>query len=147
MSDDEKHLKLKSISHSANNAGLTWCLLTTGIKKYSVPNSKKRILCLYRSIAYINAKNEVHLIGYVYIPLLSIKNILLYFGLLLSRKTFGHYIKNRFNDNISITLIEKVKCDVGTAELWFGLKTSEISRRRIDINNSNRFFYAEEIYN
>lgn len=134
----------KSIDNSINKDDKDWTVLSIKITKLKSDISFGCKYCLYRKIAYIDKNNKSYQTGSLFVPINNLKNIIFFFRLLFSGKTFGHFVDIKFNSQSRFTLIESIELPDSNNLLFDKNSKIKISKRVISIPNQKFKFYVEE---
>ena len=137
-------LIFKSIDNSINKEEKDWTILSIKIVKLDKDLSLGCKYNLYREIAYLDRFNKTYQIGKLYIPINNLKNIWFFICLLISRKTFGHYVDKIYGGQYKIELIKTCEINYNNNLLFDIISKSRISERFVYIPTQNFKFYVEE---
>lgn len=144
MKNNKAEFEFKSIDNSKNINDKDWSILSVKITKRPQLFPVKSRFCLCREIAYINADNSVSQIGKLYVPISSISNFIFFIRLLLSRKTFGHFVNDKYGARSEFIVIKSTE-PIRSNNIFFDQNSlTMFSSRIIKIKNSQYEFYVEE---
>jgi len=134
----------KSLEYSKKENDKSW-----GILSFSLVNRKdlnSGSIYLSRTILYLESDNTVSQIGKMYVPLFSFKYISFFARVIFSRKTLGHYIKEKYNhieDNISFRIQKEFQSKLKYSMI-LNKKEYTVMERVIDIKTAKLSLYVEE---
>lgn len=138
----------KSIDYSKKISSKSWGILSFNLVKkkdfYKI-NSYSKIY-FSRTIIYIENDNTISQIGKMYVPFFSFKYFWFFINLILSRKTLGHYVNDKFGmetENVTFEVLKEYTSKIKYSVLLNKLDY-QVTERVIEVKTPQLAIYVEE---